>query len=183
MYIFHITSGSIIINIPDASLTYLGCIGTPMRLTVFSDYSLRVLLYLGTHRENISTINEIAETYGISRNHLMKVVHALGRRGIIETLRGKGGGIRLRLDPHTVNLGTVVRATEADTALVECFDPEHTSCPIVPACALRGVLAEAREAFFRTLDRATLADLLGNEQHLLALMVTPPTSRISRKSA
>ncbi len=146
-----------------------------MRLTVFSDYSLRVLLFLGVHREGLATISEIADVYGISRNHLMKVVHALGRHGYLETVRGKGGGVRLRLAPEIINLGAVVRTTEADTALVECFDPVRNRCPIVPACMLRGVLAEAREAFFRTLDRTTLADLLRTDQQLAQLLVvTPP---------
>ncbi len=142
-----------------------------MRLTVFSDYSLRVLLYLGVHREGLATIGEIADVYGISKNHLMKVVHALGKRGYLETVRGKGGGIRLRLAPEAINVGAVVRITEADTALVECFDRSQNRCPIVSACLLRGVLADALEAFFSTLDRTTLADLLKTEQRLVPLMV------------
>ncbi len=143
-----------------------------MRLTVFSDYSLRVLLYLGVHHEGLATIHEIAEVYGISKNHLMKVVHTLSRRGYVETVRGKGGGIRLRLAPAEINVGAVVRATEADTALVECFDrPHNNRCPITPACLLRGVLAEALEAFFRTLDRTTLADLLRTDRRLAPLLV------------
>ncbi len=145
-----------------------------MRLTVFSDYSLRVLLYLGVHREGLTTIGEIASVYGISKNHLMKVVHTLGQRGYLETVRGKGGGIRLRLAPDAINVGEVVRNNEADTAFVECFDPSHTRSPIVPACLLRGVLAEALEAFFRALDRITLADLLRDELRLARLMVIAP---------
>ncbi len=145
-----------------------------MRLTAFSDYSLRVLLYLGMHREHLSTIHEIAGFYGISENHLMKVVHALSRHGYIETLRGKGGGMRLRLTPVEINVGAVVRTTEAGTALIECFDPAHSHCPIMPACLLRDVMAKALEAFFLTLDRTTLADLLRADQQLAPLMEARP---------
>src|SRR3546814_353363 len=102
-----------------------------MRLTLYTDYSLRVLMYLGLNRDGLATITEVAERYGISRNHLMKIVHQLGLLGYIETVRGKGGGIRFARSPGEINLGEVIRRTEEDMALVQCFDSggseEHTS--------------------------------------------------------
>jgi Rrf2 family transcriptional regulator, nitric oxide-sensitive transcriptional repressor len=133
-----------------------------MRLTSFTDYTLRVLLFLGTHDDESSlvTIGDIAASYGISNNHLMKVVHYLGKHGYISTLRGKGGGMRLARKPHDINVGELVRATESDLALVECFQPGNMRCPITPVCELRNVLGQALDAFLDVLDRYTLADLL-----------------------
>ncbi len=131
-----------------------------MRLTAFSDYTLRVLMYLGVRRDGLVTIAEIAAAYGISENHLMKVVHHLGRRGYIETVRGKGGGLRLAVAPEDIVVGEVVRGSEDSLALVECFDAERSECNIAPACLLKGIFRKAADAFYAELDRHTLADLL-----------------------
>ncbi|MCC6948972.1 MAG: Rrf2 family transcriptional regulator [Bradyrhizobiaceae bacterium] len=131
-----------------------------MRLTVYTDYSLRVLIFLALKGEELATIAEIAGAYRISRNHLMKVVHQLGIGGYVETVRGKGGGLRLARRPGDIVLGEVVRRTEADMALVPCFNPDDADCTIFSGCALRKALVEARDAFLSTLDRYTVADLM-----------------------
>ena len=141
-----------------------------MKLTTFSDYSLRVLIYLALRTDRLSTIAEIADAYGISRNHLMKVVHYLGTSGYLETVRGKGGGVRLAMPPKQINIGALVRDTESNTVLVECFDKAHSDCAIQPACTLRGMLRQALEGFFQVLDRYTLADLLRNRSRLAGLL-------------
>ncbi len=131
-----------------------------MHLTRFTDYSLRVLLYLAVKGEQRSTITEIAERFDISRNHLMKVVQELSHHGYITAIRGKNGGLLLQRDPASISLGALVRTTERDLELVECFG-ERNECVITPACQLKHILAEALEAFMAVLDRYTLADLLG----------------------
>ncbi len=137
-----------------------------MRLSTFSDYSLRVLMYLGTHPERLATIAEIAAGHRISENHLMKVVYELGRSALIETVRGKGGGIRLARAPREIVLGDVIRQTESDFALAECF-ADRSTCRIQPACRLQAILGEALSALFLVLDGYTLADLLENPQALV----------------
>ncbi len=151
-----------------------------MRLTTFSDYSLRVLMYLGVHSERLTTIGEIAGAYGISENHLMKVVHHLAQHGYIETTRGKGGGMRLARSPEKINVGEVVRGTEGKLTLVECFDREASGCRIEPACVLKGVLARAVAAFFAALERHTLADLLVTKPRL-AKMLVPADAPLPRR--
>ncbi|MEX1080998.1 MAG: Rrf2 family transcriptional regulator [Halofilum sp. (in: g-proteobacteria)] len=140
-----------------------------MRLTSFTDYSLRVLMYLGLKGDELATISEIAASYDISRNHLMKVVYELSQHGYIETIRGKKGGMRLRVEPSAINLGELVRCTESDMALVECFGPEN-SCRLTPSCALRSALNEALQAFLAVLDRYTLAELVTPGHELAALL-------------
>jgi Rrf2 family nitric oxide-sensitive transcriptional repressor len=130
-----------------------------MRLTNFSDYALRVLLYAAARHDELITIEETAKVYGISKAHLMKVVNQLTRAGYLRAVRGRSGGLTLALRPNKISLGDVVRATEPDFALVECFSPDNR-CLITPRCRLRGVLKEALGAFIATLDRYTLADLV-----------------------
>lgn len=141
-----------------------------MRLTGFTDYALRVLMYVGANDEPLSTVEEIADAYGISRHHLTKVVHRLGQLGYLETLRGKHGGIRLARDPGEINLGAVVRQTEDDLALVPCLPGGGPPCRIAPACVLRGLIGEALSEFLAVFDRHTLADLLGPRRKLARLL-------------
>ncbi len=129
-----------------------------VRLTLYSDYSLRVLLYLSRKEGQAATITELADFYNISRNHLVKVVHNLGISGFISTSRGKHGGIRLARPANEITVGEVVRQTEPDFDLLECFNPETDQCIITKTCHLKSVLFEARAAFIDVLDRYTLAD-------------------------
>lgn len=145
-----------------------------MHLTQYTDYSLRVLIYLGLQPEGgLSTIRDIAGHYGISENHLMKVVHGLSRLGYVDALRGRGGGLRLARAPEAISIGAVVRRTEDDMTVVECFDAKHDTCPITEACALRRALGEATAAFFRVLDEYTLRDLLRPKARLTRLLNIP----------
>lgn len=138
-----------------------------MQLTRYSDYSLRVLIYLAVRPDRLATIEEISDAYEISRAHLMKVVHQLGRGGFVETLRGRGGGLQLARPPEEIGIGDVVRFTEDRLKLVECFDTATSRCRIERACGLRGVLSEALDAFMTTLDRYTLADLVSRRRSAL----------------
>lgn len=144
-----------------------------MRLTTFSDYCLRVLMYAGVRGDSFVTIDEIAESYGISHNHLMKVVFRLGRLGYLTTVRGRGGGMRLALPPAEINLGRLVRQTEEGMALVECFQTGAGACVIQPGCQLKSILGEALDAFLTVLDGYTLADLLGPRRRLARLLGVP----------
>ena len=131
-----------------------------MRLTSFTDYTLRTLLHLGSNRDRLVTIQEIADLHSISKNHLMKVVHELGRSGLIETIRGRNGGFRLNHEPKDINVGAVVRAAESDFYMADCFNPEGQPCGLTRDCRLKGVLKDATSAYLAELDRYTLADLL-----------------------
>lgn len=144
-----------------------------MQLTQFSDYSLRTLIYLGLRPDELVTIEEIAGAYGISESHLTKVVHKLGKLNIIDTVRGRRGGMRLSLTPAQINIGATVRLTEGNLTIVECFDVEHNTCPIAPVCGLTSILHEALEAFMKVLDRYTLADVLKNRPAFAALLAIP----------
>ncbi|MBM7572628.1 Rrf2 family transcriptional regulator [Aquibacillus albus] len=147
-----------------------------MQLTSFTDYTLRVLIYLGTQPEGKqSNIKEIANFYNISNNHLSKVVYELGKLGFIETIRGRNGGIKLSQNPTTINVGSIVRHTESPIHLVECFDETRNTCKISPACRLKGVLNEALEAYFKVLDSYTLEDLLVNKDALKELIFMTKT--------
>jgi Rrf2 family nitric oxide-sensitive transcriptional repressor len=143
-----------------------------MQLTAFTDYTLRTLIYLAVEEGRRATIAEIAEAYGIAENHLTKVVLLLGQAGDIETLRGRGGGLRLARPADRIVIGAVVRRTEPDLALAPCLGTR--ACVITPACGLRPVLAEALEAFLAVLDRYTLADLMGRSRDGLARLLGLP---------
>lgn len=132
-----------------------------MRLTRFSDYSLRVLMYAATQGDRLITIEETAATYRISRTHLMKVCHQLTKAGFLRAVRGRSGGLLLAGAPSEIGIGEVLRVTEPDFALVECFG-RGEACVIAPRCRLQGVLHEALAAFLATIDRYTLADLMLN---------------------
>lgn len=142
-----------------------------MKLTLYTDYSLRVLLYLASAPKNnkLIQIKEIAEAYGISKNHLMKVTFHLGKLGYVETIRGRNGGLLLAKEPKEVNIGELVRQTEEDFHIVECFQ-DHGSCIISPHCKLKGVLYKATQAFISVLDQYTLADLITNKEQLTTLL-------------
>jgi len=132
-----------------------------MRLSLHADYALRTLMYLAVH-DGHRSIGEIAGAYGISKNHLMKVAQRLVAEGFIEAVRGRTGGLRLAQAADQVNVGRVVRTMEETGSFVECFEPSTNTCVITPACQLRHALAGALEAFFRHLDRYSLADLAKN---------------------
>ena len=137
-----------------------------MKLTAFTDYSLRVLIFLATDTNRRVTIAEISGSFGISENHLVKVVHFLGKQGWIDTARGKGGGLRLAMPAAQVNVGKVVRDTEGLAVPAECFSEHGGDCVIDGCCRLKGVLGEAVSAFYAVLDRHTLADISRNRQAL-----------------
>lgn len=144
-----------------------------VRITNYTDYSLRVLIYLASiPNDNLVTIKEIAEAYNISKNHLMKVIYELGKLGYIETIRGRNGGFRLLKKPEEINIGQLVRETEEDFNLVECFDRENNQCIISPACQLKRVFKEALTAYLHVLDKYTLADLVHNPSELWSLLTT-----------
>jgi Rrf2 family nitric oxide-sensitive transcriptional repressor len=140
-----------------------------MRLSTYTDYTLRTLMFLAVNPEPHATIAGIAEAWRISETHLMKIVHQLGRSGDVVTIRGRNGGLRLARSPAGINIGTVVRRTEVDMELVACFDGAAT-CAISEACVLQSVLHEALAAFLAVLDRYTLADLIAPRLRLAALL-------------
>ena len=145
-----------------------------MRLMVYTDYALRLLMLLALKSGDSATIQETADRYGISKNHLMKIAHRLGQAGIIETTRGRRGGLRLARNPSQISVGDVVRLTEEDFTLVECFDPDRNQCVIASACRLKTALGEARDAFLAVLDGYTLADLVARPTALRRILDTVP---------
>lgn len=146
-----------------------------MKLTTFTDYSLRVLIYLAAQPERRATIAGIAAAFQVSENHLVKVVHFLGKQGWLANVRGKGGGLQLALPPGEIVVGTVVRQTEG-VEIVECLASVGGDCAIAPVCRLKGVLADAVGAFHAVLDRYTLADLVHNRQELAQVLFAPGRS-------
>ena len=153
-----------------------------MRLTVYTDYALRLLMYLAVKDDGLATIAEVAESYGISKNHLMKVAHQLGVAGYVDTVRGRGGGLRLARPTAAINLGDVVRHTEPDMALVPCFASDSASCAILSSCALHGALSKARDAFLSILDGYTLADLVRPRASLRKLLSFNPKGRAAAQT-
>ena len=152
-----------------------------MRLTYFSDYAFRVLIYLALNPGRRCTIKEISVAYGISRTHLMKVVNTLAREELVIAQRGPSGGLTLAVPPEQLRLGEVVRRTEDDLALVECFRPGN-ACRLTPSCALAGALQRALEAFLAELDKQTLADLVaGKETQMLALLEPPDPAQTATR--
>ncbi|HEX5507546.1 MAG TPA: Rrf2 family transcriptional regulator [Pseudolabrys sp.] len=156
-----------------------------MRLTVYTDYALRLLMYLALKEDGLATIAEVAKSYRISRNHLMKVAYELGLAGYVETVRGRGGGLRLAKQPAAIGLGDVVRHTEQDMVLVPCFDPQATApCAIRPSCVLRTALTRANAAFIETLDEYSLMDLVKPRTPLRDLLsIMPPIARKGARAA
>jgi Rrf2 family nitric oxide-sensitive transcriptional repressor len=133
-----------------------------MKLTSYTDYALRTLMYLAMNRDRLVTIQDIADTHRIAKNHLTKVVHQLGMLGLVETVRGRHGGLRLGREPSEIRVGDVVRSTESDFFIAECFDPEKPGCIYSASCALKGVLGRANGAFLGVLDGVTLDTLTGS---------------------
>lgn len=153
-----------------------------MKLTAFTDYSLRVLMYLATGADRRATIAQIASAYKISEHHLVKVAHFLGKQGWLSNARGKGGGLQLALEPERIVIGQVVRQTEGQPLLAECFGEGGGQCGLGKRCRLQGVLREAATAFYGVLDRYTLEDVVSNRAQLAQILFMPlprktPTAR------
>ena len=151
-----------------------------MRLTTFTDYNLRVLIYLAVQPERRATIAEIAKAFEISESHLMKVVHFLGKHGFLANVRGKGGGLTLAKPPEEINVGAIVQLTEADALLAECFNDDHNACVITRVCQLRLVLTEAAKAFNDVLGKYTVADLI-TQRRGLARILSIPIEAVGRR--
>ena len=140
-----------------------------MRLTDYTDYTLRVLMFCATHPERSVTIAELAQGYDISKNHLMKIVNDLARQGLLQTTRGRGGGLRLLKPASEIRVGDVVRQSETDFRLVECFDANHNTCTLTGYCMLKQVIKKAEQSFLAELDRVTLADITASSQAPMAV--------------
>jgi Rrf2 family transcriptional regulator, nitric oxide-sensitive transcriptional repressor len=148
-----------------------------MKLSIFTDYSLRLLMYLAAEPQRRATIAEVASAFAISEHHLTKVAHGLGRHGWLANVRGHGGGLALAMAPKQIVIGEVVRRTEGSDLPAACFAEGAAPCALDKACRLRGVLGEALQAFYRVLDRYTLADLVRNPQVLAQLLLIGQPAR------
>lgn len=151
-----------------------------MRLTMQTDYALRMLIQLGVHSNRLVTVKETAEVYRVSRNHMMKVAHRLCQQGFVRSVRGNGGGLSLAKKPSEINIGDVVLSIEGDFSLVGCFEPRCEDCRISSACLLRSALRNALKAFHATLGEYTLQDLLVTRpllEELFLKTAAPPKSR------
>lgn len=149
-----------------------------MRMTLRTDYALRMLIYLAMRPDGVCTVNDVAEAYQLPRNHLLKVAQTLRDLGFVETTRGRAGGIRLAKPPAAIGLGTLVRATEEEFSLAECMQAQGRPCAISPACNLKGLLHEALAAFLAVLDKYTLADLVKNHATLGAFLGISTTVKL-----
>ncbi|MGV8899929.1 MAG: RrF2 family transcriptional regulator [Burkholderiaceae bacterium] len=151
-----------------------------MRLTAYTDYTLRTLMHLGLNRDKLVTIQDIADIHGISKNHLMKVVHQLGLSGMVETVRGRNGGLRLNKEPANINIGEVVRNTETDFFMAECFSPGNFQCSYASDCTLKSVLHAATAAYLEVLDGVTLENLI-KKNSCYAIQACVPSQEIDLK--
>jgi Rrf2 family transcriptional regulator, nitric oxide-sensitive transcriptional repressor len=145
-----------------------------MQVSLHADYALRVLVHLGTHSDRLVTTQEISDAYGISKHHLVRVVHTLAEHGYVDIQAGRSGGVRLAREPELIRLGDVIRNAEPNMRLVECFDGQTNTCPIASVCALKGMLNEALQAFLTSLNRYTVADVLkaSGQRKLAAVFAT-----------
>ena len=149
----------------------------PLRLTQFSNFAIRLLMYAALKGDAPSAVPEVARAYGVSYDHLKKAAAELCRRGYLETVRGRNGGVRLAKHPAEIRIGDVIRQTEGGSVLVECFDPATNTCPLLPACRLRLALQEALAAFYAVLDGYTLADLVRFPHQLAPLLAAGETAK------
>ncbi len=152
-----------------------------MRLAEYTDYTLRVLMYCAAHPERLVTIAELAEHHGVSKSHLMKIVNDLARQGVLDTRRGRSGGMRLMKKPEDICIGDVIRQSETDFRLVECFDSRTNLCTLTPSCRLKRLLDQALKAYFKELDGATLADIAGPVGGLRQPVALPHARSLSLK--
>ena len=143
---------------------------TPEPVTKFSDYSLRLLLYLGLHGNRLVSVSEVSRAYGVSPHIMVKAVQLLVREGLVKSVRGRNGGLRLAVPPAQINVGRLLRLTEPGWDLVECFDLSKNTCPIESACGLKGVLGRAQRAFLSVVDGHTLADFMPRAPALIRLL-------------
>lgn len=148
-----------------------------MQLTIFTDYSMRTLMYLAAHRDRRCTVKDIAEGFGISRHHLVKIVHNLSRLGYVESAQGKGGGIWLAMKPEAINLRKLLLQLEPHFNLVECFDKERSHCRILSICGIKTILGEALASFFKTLEKYTLADAVSHPAKFINLFTVTELRR------
>lgn len=151
-----------------------------MQLTVHTDYALRVLLYLSHFPNRRIGTEEISTAYGISKNHLVRVVQTLADSGFVRVTVGRAGGVELAREPREIRLGEIIRSTEASFRLVECHDMASNTCPIVPVCSLKSLLDEALDAFLATLDNYTLADLVKERSHRKFVQLVTPAATSRR---
>ena len=147
--------------------------GFGMRLTDYTDYTLRVLMFCALNPDRSVTIAELAESHAVSKNHLMKIVNDLARQGLLQTTRGRGGGLRLLKKPEDINIGEVVRQTETDFRLVECFDASVNTCSLTAQCQLKHVFSKALKSYMAELDKVTLADVTRSPPVLQGLSANP----------